>query len=207
MNKIYGPDFQDIFINGLTYSEYTNRVERDDHLKKYHLYYNRATIPSTVQEFFTNLNYNIKAIIVGAHWCFDCQVTIPIIEKLREASSGRFDYRLFVKEENMELLDETNGGEKIPFVLLYSQDGYLIDRWIERPTKIYEFDGKLRSNLGWENKDFNREYQKGYLQNYTEFSEAIIQDLLNKFKRAHAIMSTSPRINKNLQMKPPVISI
>jgi hypothetical protein len=207
MNQINGPNFQDNFYRGLTYSEYTNRVDKEDHQKKYNIYFNRADIPSSIQDFFKNLRYSIKAIIVGAHWCFDCQVTIPIIEKLRIASNGKFDFRLFIKEENLELLDTTNGGEKIPFVLLYSQDGYLIDRWIERPTKIYEFYGELRSSLGWENKDFYREYRKVYLQRYNEFSGAIIQDLLNKFKRANAIMSTSPRINKNLQLKPLIVGI
>jgi hypothetical protein len=207
MNPINEPNFQDTYYKGLTYSEYTDHADREDHLKKYNLYYNRADIPTSVQEFFKNLKYNIKAIVVGAHWCFDCQVTIPIIEKLRVMSNNRFDYRLFIKEENLELLDITNGGEKIPFVLLYSQDGYLIDRWIERPTIIYEYYGNLRSKLGWENKDFYREYRKGYLHNYNEFSEAIIKDLLNKFKRVDAIMSTSPRINKNFQLKPPMIGI
>ncbi len=90
---------------------------------------------------------------------------------------------------------------------MYSQDGYFIDRWIERPTLIYEYYGKLRLRLGWENKDFYREYRKGYLQRYKEFNEAIVDDLLDKFKRASAIMSTSPRINKNFQVESPTIGL
>ena len=200
MNITNGSEFQKVYSKGLTYTEYVNRVTKEDQIKKYDLYYRRSTIPDFVPNFFNDLKYNVKAIIVGAHWCFDCQVTIPIIEKLKKTSKGKFDYRLFVKEENMEILDKTNGGEKVPFVLLYSQDGYLIDRWIERPTIIYEYYGNLKLKLGWENKNFYREYRKGYLQNYKEFNKAIVDDLLEKFKRADAIMSTSPRINKRVQL-------
>ncbi|OLS24627.1 MAG: hypothetical protein HeimC3_18990 [Candidatus Heimdallarchaeota archaeon LC_3] len=197
-------DFNKNYENGLKYIDFVNDAEKEDHIKKYNLYYKRAVLPKYISEFFSGMTYDVKAIIVSAHWCFDCQVTLPIIEKLREASQGKFDYRLFKKEKHMQLLDPTNGGEKIPYVILFSQDGYLIDRWIERPTIIYEYYGELRRKIGWETKDFYREYRKGYLQKYSEFNNAIVSDLLDKFKRANAIMSTSPRINNSLQMSIPL---
>ena len=204
MIPINSYDFDKNYENGQRYKDFVNSAEKEDHIKKYNLYYERAVLPESVSEFFKKITYKVKAIIVSAHWCFDCQVTLPIIEKLRIVSQGKFDYRLFKKENHQHLMDPTNGGEKIPYVVLYSQDGYLIDRWIERPTVIYEFYGNLRSKLGWDTKDFNREYRKGYLQKYSEFNNAIISDLLDKLKRANAIMSASPRINNSLQMSTPL---
>ena len=82
--------------------------------------------------------------------------------------------------------------------MFYSQDGYLVDTWIERPTIVYQLYAKLRKEYGFtpENKEiFLKEYRKAFLKDQETFYRAAADELSQKICRVNAIQGTSARIN------------
>ena len=179
------------------FADYLSKSEKEEEKKKFQKNYERFTPTPQDLIFLMNLEHQIKIVVVSAYWCFDCQVTIPILAKLTESSHEKVSLLILKKEDNQQFLVGTNGGERIPIVYFLSFDGFLIERWIERPTLIYQYYGALRKKMGWENDSFTVEYRKGYLDEYEKFSRAIAEDIKTKLERTEAIMSSSSRIHKS----------
>ena len=83
--------------------------------------------------------------------------------------------------------------------MFYSEDGYYIDRWVERPTEVYDLIADIRKMVGFgseSNKSFVKEYRKRFLKNQENFYRCAAEELTLKICRANAIQATSPRINE-----------
>ncbi|MFW9995417.1 MAG: thioredoxin family protein [Candidatus Odinarchaeota archaeon] len=195
--KIFKPEeFKDLFNEGKTFDEYVDAIEDKDHAKRYRLYYKRASIPDDILEKLSNLKYPLNVIVLAADWCWDCQTNVPIIIKLAEASN-KINVRFFKKEEYPDLNWKTNGGDKVPMVHFFSEDGYYVTTWIEKPTITYMIYGRLRQKLGWDidKYEFLKEYRQEFLRNQAELNEATAREILDVLLKVEAIFSTSPRLN------------
>ena len=99
-----------------------------------------------------NPNYKIYIVAIIAEWCGDCHRVIPVLDQIAN-SSDKIELRFLDKETNMDLVKTTNGGEKIPIVMYYSQDGHHIANWIERPTIAYKQLAEMYNQVGFNDKD------------------------------------------------------
>jgi hypothetical protein len=153
-----------------------------------------------VAEFRTRLTcqYRINILALVLDGCWDCQFYIPVLQRLAE-NNPFIDFRILRAGEHSDIHLPSNGGKKSPYVMFYSQDGYYIDNWVERPTIVYSLYANLRKDFGFENKDlFIKEYRKAFLKDQETFYRAAAEELSQKICRANAIQGTSKRINSLL---------
>ena len=83
--------------------------------------------------------------------------------------------------------------------MFLSSDGYIVERWSERSTEQYLLYAGLRKQLGWDSPEFIKESKKLFTHDYEKFSQATANEIIQKIRRADAILSTSPRLHKNEQ--------
>ncbi|MHA2363069.1 MAG: thioredoxin family protein [Candidatus Hodarchaeales archaeon] len=193
------------FNTGFKFQQWLDQMENDQWREKVTRYYNKiyAMIVSEFKEMFANMTYKVNILAIVVDDCWDCQFYIPVLARLCE-NNPLLELRLLPREKNMDLMEKTNGGYKAPYVMFYSEDGYLIDKWVERPTPVYELIGSIRKDIGFKDenkKQFDKEYRKLFLKNQESLYRCAIEEFTKKICRANAIQSTSPRINKKMSEK------
>ncbi len=190
-----GEPFLELFNNEAhTYDEFLAKC-KPDYQSKYRFYYRKTQITDEDREFLQKIEHEIKIFAIGAEWCDDSQFGLSIIQRLVE-NSNRLALRILMKEERPDLLPLTNGGQRLPYVFFLSHDGYVVERWVERATVIYELVGNLRKELGWDNPNFRKVYRKAFAKNYDRFIRATIEEIKQKIHRTDALLSTSSRIHR-----------
>lgn len=196
-NIVSPEDFNEFFEKGLTFNNYLNKIEKEENKKRHEIYYRRAKIDEELKTQLSELTWQIKIVVIAADWCWDCQTNVPVIAKLSEFSD-KIDIRFFKKEDFSDYLLKTNGGEKVPFVMIFSKDGHFINSWVEKSSLAYKLYADIRKELGWqiEKGKFYREYRQRFLKMQKDLNRATIEELIDILIKSEYIMRGSPRLNK-----------
>ena len=100
-------------------------------------------------------------------------------------------------EQNLDLLRTTNGGEKIPFVMVYSQDGYYINDWTERPYESYKITRNAMQKFNYQkSKEFFEYYIKQIQKNVKDVYKHTASEFSDVLLKCNAIQGSSQRINQ-----------
>ena len=205
-----GKEFFDIFNQAKTFTEWLDSLP-ENFQEKTRRYYDKIymmVISEYKQRIKIDNRYKVYILVIVEDHCWDCHFYTPVLARLAE-NINHIELRILKPDNPLvvenKLLEKTNGGNKTPYVMFYSIDGYYIDRWVERPTLVYELYARIKRELGFDNKDFYKEYRKQFLKDQELFYRAAAEELTKKICRANAIQGTSPRINtKFLSMENPV---
>lgn len=193
-------EFFQRFNSGFNIEDWIAKMENKTWATRTQKYYdkNYMMVVTEYKERFANLEYDVNCLVIVEDACWDCQFYVPILIRLAE-HNPKVNVKLVYKHENMDILQKTNGGNKSPYVMFYSEDGYFIDRWAERPTEVYDLIGAIRKEVGFgpeSKKTFVKEYRKRFLKNQEEFYRCAAEEFSLQICRAHSIQATSPRINE-----------
>lgn len=103
---------------------------------------------------FNKMDGKIKWVVLTEGWCGDAAQIVPVINKIAEASSGKIDLQLLLRDENLELMDKylTNGGRAIPKLICYDQNNNELWNWGPRPKGAQDFINQLKA----EGADMNK---------------------------------------------------
>lgn len=91
---------------------------------------------------------DLRALILTADWCGDAMVNIPLF--LRIANEALIDIRYFIRDENLELMDQylTNGKSRsIPIIVLINQQGEEVAKWGPRAREAQKLADELFGSL------------------------------------------------------------
>lgn len=197
---IEGEQFFEIFKKGITFTDWLGTMPEDSKSKTSR-YYDKIfmiVVSEYKERIQIDQKYTVNILALVDDHCWDCQFYVPVLARLAENIDNiklkiiRSDDPI-VKEK--KLLEKTNGGKKSPYVMFYSVDGYFIDKWVERPTIVYELYARIKREMGFDNKNFNKEYRKTFLKNQEKFYRAAAEEFAKIICRANAIQGTSKRIN------------
>ncbi|MDG4949721.1 thioredoxin family protein [Weeksellaceae bacterium KMM 9724] len=156
------------------HSYYVLNAQRMDRLQK------KITLSDQQKERLSKINRKITFLIITEGWCGDAAQSLPVVQKIVEASDN-LDARLVYRDENPDLMDAylTNGGKSIPIVIgMDSATGEHIFRWGPRP----EFGNALLKKFKAEEitkEEFQLELQKAYNK---DKGAAIVDELLSKLE-------------------------
>ena len=194
-------EFFKIFDTGLSFNEWLDTTEESikEKTKRYYEKIYMMVVSEYKSRITISSEFKINILAVIQDNCWDCQFYLPVLARLAE-NEPNINLKIFRKDNPIieSLLEPVNGGMKTPYVLFYSIDGYYIDRWVERPTIVYELYAKIKRELGFDNQEFYKEYRKAFLKDQEIFYRAAAEELALKICRANAIQGTSKRINSNL---------
>lgn len=98
--------------------------------------------------FFENLSSNLKWVVITEGWCGDAAQILPVLNKIAEASNGKIELELLIRDENLELMDQylTNGGRAIPKLICYNENNKELWNWGPRPKEAQKLINQLKDN-------------------------------------------------------------
>lgn len=74
--------------------------------------------------------------VITEGWCGDSAQNLPAIEKMAEASDGKINLRIVLRDENPQIMDQylTNGTSRsIPILAAFDKEGSPLFKWGPRP--------------------------------------------------------------------------
>jgi hypothetical protein len=127
------------FESGMTYDAYKaqmtrNREQVDQNEKDLELN------PNDVQAF-RDLPQTINVVALAEDWCGDVIANLPVLGKLEQASNGKLNVRIHLRDQEpgTQIMDQyLNKGQFKSIPTLVFLDGNFNDRgvWIERPDSV-----------------------------------------------------------------------
>ena len=183
------------FNQGKTFEEFLKDATEDDR-KRFEYYYDKSAKKHSPETFHIDLKYPINILVLATTWCWDSQTNVPVIAHIAEHNPN-INMKLMNKDHLPFMITKVNNGEKVPQILVFTEDFYYLDRWVERSTRAYLLYGEYRKKYGWseENKDqFVKEYRKAFLKHQTEIEESVMEEMRTLFTRADAISGSTARL-------------
>lgn len=123
---------------------------------------------STWAKLFNQINGKLKWVVLTEGWCGDAAQIVPVLNKIAEASNGKIEVELLLRDENLELMDKylTNGGRAIPKLICLNESGKEIWNWGPRPNNAQAFINELKAN-GEDMNKIKTDLHLWYSQNKT----------------------------------------
>ncbi|MFO7744028.1 MAG: thioredoxin family protein [Psychroflexus sp.] len=182
----------------LSYSEYKKLVEdllledkstgftqNDAYLNYSKLGLNRMKRWEKTSELTSEQVHKIQGVdqkqtwlVITEGWCGDAAPVLPIIKKITENNS-LIDFRLILRDENDELMDEflTNGGKSIPKLISFNlEEEKIFFTWGPRPQEAADMVTNEKAEFGELRDEFKIKLQKWYNQ---DKGKNIAEDLVN----------------------------
>ncbi|MFW9903336.1 MAG: thioredoxin family protein [Candidatus Thorarchaeota archaeon] len=188
---------EEFYQTGSSFDEFI-QTGTEDEKKRISLYYRRLDKKFTPEDFRIELTHPINLLIMATTWCWDSKTNVPVFVKLAEQNPN-INLKIFNKDHYPFLIDRINGREKVPQVLVFSQDFHYLDRWVERSTLGYQLYGEVRKEYGWDEsvfEQFLKEYRKKFLKQQKELESSLIQEIRTLLTRTDAIQAATERFFK-----------
>jgi thiol-disulfide isomerase/thioredoxin len=127
------------FNQGMTYEEYKAQMTRN----KERFEETEASVQLNPDDVaaFANLPQPLNVLVLAEDWCGDVISGLPALGKLAEASNGKLNIRVFLRDQNLDIMDQyLNRGEfrSIPVFVVFDQEFNEIGNMKERPESVTE---------------------------------------------------------------------
>ena len=138
------------FESGMTYSAYKEQMTRN----REQLEQNEKDLqlsPADAQAF-SNLPQGLNVLALAEDWCGDVIANLPIVGRLAEASGGKLNLRVLLRDQQPgeQVMDEhLNKGQykSIPTVIFLDSDFKEVGVWVERPESVTKLREEKRLAL------------------------------------------------------------
>ncbi|MCB2378584.1 thioredoxin family protein [Hymenobacter sp. BT635] len=119
-------------------------------------------------------------LIITEGWCGDAAQIVPVLEAVAQASGGTITTHYFLRDENLDLMDQylTAGGRSIPkLVVLDAATRTEVTSWGPRPATAQQMFLDLKAqNLPFE--EFSTQLHGWYAKDKTQSTQQELTDLL-----------------------------
>lgn len=111
------------FAAALPYDRYI-ATGNEEQQRRWKQVYDAAHLSDTQKQLLAGFVREMKILIVSGIWCGDCVQQCPLIQRIAEGNSAKIDLRLLDRDQHRDLMDHIrmNGGDRVPVVLLLSED-------------------------------------------------------------------------------------
>lgn len=178
------PHFRDL-VNNLAQNGQTTGQDRSEIKINYTQLNNKRMnrwdktfkLPDEVQHEMANLDADLVFLTITESWCGDAAASLPVIDKLAEASP-RIDHKVVLRDEHPELMENflTNGAQSIPKVIILDKTkDEIIGEWGPRPSIATQMVEHQKQKFGKLSDEFKQDLQMWYNKNK---GENILSDFL-----------------------------
>jgi thiol-disulfide isomerase/thioredoxin len=163
---------------GLRYNDFLSRYATDGHKHNWSQAYNQVVLTPGQKNLLAGFKRQMPVLCLAGAWCGDCSGQCPIFEHFAQASP-LIQVRYLDRDDHTDVQQvlQINGGNRVPVLVFFSEDGYEVARYGERTL------AKYRRMMG--------------AQPISEsLLHEVIQDWLNEFERVQYILRLSARLRK-----------
>ncbi len=138
-----------------------------------------------VQEALAHLSRSLQWLVLTEAWCGDAAQNVPVLAQIAEASAGKIELKLLLRDENLELMDQylTNGTRSIPKLICFdATTGQELGTWGPRPAAAQELYYAFKANPVGTKKEFIQNVQLWYARDRTNSMQHEMAELLRSWQ-------------------------
>ena len=130
----------------------------------------------------------MNVLVLAGAWCGDCIAQCPAFERFAEAAPV-IKVRFLDRDEHPDAQEELqiNGGDRVPVVVFFSEDGSEVSRYGERTLARYR---QMVEQLAGES------CATGIVLGTDPVQAGVVQNWLDEFERVQWILRLSPRLRR-----------
>jgi thiol-disulfide isomerase/thioredoxin len=165
-------------------SKYGSAAHRD----RWKSTYDAVQLTASQKELLGSFKRKTNVMVLAGAWCGDCSGQCPIFGRFAEAAPV-LNVRYLDNADHADVQHELsiNGGKRVPVAVFFSEDGYEVLRYGERPLSKYR--EMIRNSTG-------DSCPTGIGVSKDPLLVQITQDWLNEFERVQWILRLSARLRK-----------
>jgi thiol-disulfide isomerase/thioredoxin len=177
--------FRSHFDKALPYAPYL-ATGTDEQRRRWTQVYDAVAPTAAQRQLFAGFTRRMPVLVISGIWCGDCVQQVPLLQRLAELSPS-IDLRIVDRDVHKDLsaLFRINGGDRVPVVLLLSEDFELCalagDRTLSRYRAIAV-------------KQLGAACPIGLVAPDQDELAATLADWANEFERVQLMLRVSPRL-------------
>jgi thiol-disulfide isomerase/thioredoxin len=178
----------DKFQQGLTYADFLARYADEGQKKRWRQMHDQVQLTPEHMELLRSFRRQMNLLCLAGTWCGDCINQCPIFEHFA-AAAPRIQVRYLDRDEHADAQRELqiNGGNRVPVVVFFSDDGFEVARYGERTLSKYR---RMARDM------FGASCPTGIVIPGDTVLAQVTQDWLNEFERVQLLLQLSPRLRQ-----------
>src|SRR5947209_7722008 len=128
----------DKFQQGLTNDAFLARYANEGQKQRWRQVREQVTLTPSQRELLGQFHRTMNVLCLAGAWCGDCINQCPIFEHFA-AAAPVVQTRYLDRDEHAEVQRalQINGGNRVPVVVFFSEDGFEVARYGERTLSKY----------------------------------------------------------------------
>jgi thiol-disulfide isomerase/thioredoxin len=178
----------DKFEQGFPLPDFLAKYATDVQKTRWRQVYEQISLTASQRQLLQGFTRPMKALCLAGAWCGDCINQCPIFEHFATAAPV-VSVRYIDRDEHADAQKalQINGGNRVPVVVFFSEDGLEVARFGERTLSKYR--QMMRDQTG-------PSCPTGITIPGDPLLSLVTQDWLNEFERAQWLLRLSPRLRQ-----------
>jgi hypothetical protein len=181
-------DLFDKYQQGHCYTEFIARYATEVQKQRWQQVYEQVRLTAGQRELLVSFRRPMPVLCLAGAWCGDCINQCPIFEHF-SAAAPLIQVRYLDRDEHADVQRELqiNGGNRVPVVVFFSEDGHETARYGERTLARYR--QLLHDHAA-------PACPPGLHVPGASLLDEVTQDWLNEFERVQWLLRLSPRLRQ-----------
>src|SRR4051794_29437438 len=127
----------DSFQQGVPYGQFLDKYGHGTHKQRWASVYEQVKLTQPQLELLKLFTRKMNVLCLAGAWCGDCVNQCPIFQKFAEHAP--IDLRFIDRDEHAPVQQalQVNGGNRVPVVVFFSEDGFEAGRYGDRTIATY----------------------------------------------------------------------
>ncbi len=177
------------FAKGLPYVPFLDKYANPAQKDRWQKAFDQFALSPAQRQLLASFKRQMKVLCLTGAWCGDCSGQCPVFEHFA-AAAPVIEMRYFDRDDHADVQKELqiNGGNRVPVVVFFSEDGFEVARFGERTLSKYR---QLMAQFG------GAACPTGILTTAeTGLMGQVTQDWLDEFERVQWLLRLSPRLRQ-----------
>jgi hypothetical protein len=170
------------------YDGFLKRYGTEVHQKRWSDLHAQVSLTPEQRNLLGGFRRQMPVLCLAGTWCGDCVNQCPIFHHFA-AAAPLIQVRYLDRDANPDVKEvlEINGGDRVPVMVFFSEDGYEVARYGERTLSKYRH--MMRDYAG-------ASCPTGISIGKDPLLVQVTQDWLNEFERVQWLLQVSPRLRQ-----------
>lgn len=178
----------DHFSAALPYEAFLTKYGGDADQTRWQRVLDQSVLTAAQSALLAKFTRKMSVLCLAGAWCGDCASQCPMFQRFAQASS-KIELRFLDRDDHADVQRELQicGGNRVPVVVFFSEDGYEVARYGERTLSQYR---QMAQHAVGES------CSTGIPVAGDPLPARILQDWLDEFERVQWILRLSPRLRR-----------
>lgn len=171
----------DKFQLGLPYHDFLTRYATEDQKKGWQAVHEQIQLTDSQRQLLASFKREMNILCLAGAWCGDCINQCPAFDHFASATPV-IHLRFLDRDNHADVQRELqiNGGNRVPVVVFFSEDGFEVAHYGERTLSQYRHMMQLQSTR----------------REHGNLPSQVVQEWLNEFERVQWLLQLSPRLRQ-----------